>query len=74
MSGTFNTSIIAWRLQLKICCFGGLVFLPVFRGFLMHDYTWKVANFEVFNKLKWIFYGSVFFVFFTIFSNNVNIG
>lgn len=19
----------------------------------MHDYTWKVANFEVFNKLKW---------------------
>lgn len=19
----------------------------------MHDYTWKIANFEVFNKLKW---------------------
>lgn len=56
MSGTFNTRSLPGG-------FGGLVFLPVFRGFLMHDYTWKVANFEVFNKLKWIFYGSVFFFF-----------
>lgn len=35
----------------------------------MQDYTWKVANFEVFNKFKM----GVFF-FFTTFSNNVNIG
>lgn len=62
MSGTFNTRSLPGGCNSRFCCFGGLVFLPFFfRVFLMHDYTWKVANFEVFNNFKWIFYESVVF-------------